>query len=197
MPQDFHIAGNDPNAATRLANEMAAALAHHGAPERPVLFACIGTDRSTGDALGPLVGQWLVRSGCDQDAVLGTLEYPLHAVNLTDRTAHILSENNRPIIVAIDAALGVHHEVGRISLHKVGLRPGHGVGKDLGQIGDVSITATVNAASGGIEAHVLQSTRLYVVQTLAKTIGIACMHALRLIERPRELDALEALITAS
>ncbi len=196
MPHDFHVIGSDPNAATRLASELVTALTHHGAPKRPVLFACIGTDRSTGDALGPLVGQWLVRSGCDPDTVLGTLEYPLHAVNLHDRTTHILSEDDRPIVVAIDAALGVHHEVGMISLHKVGLRPGHGVGKNLGQIGDVSITATVNAASGGIEAHVLQSTRLYIVQTLAKTIGIGCMHALRLIERPRGLDALEALMTA-
>ena len=43
---------------------------------------CIGTDRSTGDSLGPLIGYKLREKGMKNARVLGTLEEPVHAMNL-------------------------------------------------------------------------------------------------------------------
>lgn len=182
MPYNIDVSGDDPTAPQTLASSLARALVAHGALERPVVFACIGTDRSTGDALGPLVGQWLVRSGYDDARVLGTLEHPLHALNLRDRIGPLASSADPPLVVAVDAALGPRESIGRISLRRGGLRPGHGVGKTLPRVGDLAITATVNIASGACDAQVLQSTRLFVVQALAKTIGVACCEAMFLTE---------------
>ena len=46
------------------------------------MFLCIGTDRSTGDSLGPLVGHKLRRRSLRGAAVIGTLDKPVHAMNL-------------------------------------------------------------------------------------------------------------------
>jgi len=195
MPYNIDVSGDDPAAPQTLASSLARALVAHGALERPVVFACIGTDRSTGDALGPLVGQWLVRSGYGEAHVLGTLEHPLHALNLRDRIGPLASSLDPPVVVAVDAALGPRESIGMISLRTGGLRPGHGVGKSLPYVGDLAITATVNIASGAYDAHVLQSTRLFLVQALAKTIGVACCEAMSLTDRcliaagPRQLLA--------
>ena len=47
-----------------------------------VIFLCIGTDRSTGDSLGPLVGHKLRKYRLKKAAVIGTLDKPVHAMNL-------------------------------------------------------------------------------------------------------------------
>lgn len=182
MIYDIDVPGADPAAPRALAAALEAALIAHGGLHRPVVFACIGTDRSTGDALGPLVGDWLVRAGYDAGQVLGTLEHPLHALNLRTRLAPVVDPAERALVVAVDAALGPQENVGQISLRSGGLRPGHGVGKALPAIGDLAITATVNTGSGAFDAHVLQSTRLFVVHNLARTIGQACCTALRMTE---------------
>jgi putative sporulation protein YyaC len=189
MAHDIDVRGDNPAAARTLARSLRHALLAAGAGDRSVVFACIGTDRSTGDALGPLVGQWLVRSGYDRDYVLGTLEDPLHALNLRERLGPLTSHPTPPLVVAIDAALGSHESVGLISLRNRGLRPGHGVGKSLPTVGDLAITATVNVAAGAYDAHVLQSTRLYVVQALARTIGVACWDAVGTVAPPGNTPA--------
>jgi len=196
MLYNIDVPGDDPTAPQTLASSLARALVAQGALERAVVFACIGTDRSTGDALGPLVGQWLVRSGYDTTRVLGTLEHPLHALNLRDRIGPLASSVEPPLVVAIDAALGPRESIGMISLRGGGLRPGHGVGKSLPRVGDLAITATVNVASGAFDAHVLQSTRLFVVQALAKTIGVACCEAMYLTDRALAPAADWALLAA-
>ena len=73
---------------------------------RRIVFLCIGTDRSTGDSLGPLIGSKLVAEVTGDVTVIGTLEHPVHAVNL-DRTIEEMEEHYPDaIIVAVDAAVG-------------------------------------------------------------------------------------------
>jgi putative sporulation protein YyaC len=158
-------------------------LASLGAGRRPVAFACIGTDRSTGDALGPLVGQRLLTLGFDPDGVVGTLETPLHALNLASRMRPLVDHPARPLVVAVDAALGSTASVGSIVLRRGGLRPGQGVGKDLPAVGELSLTATVNVQAGALDMQILQSTRLFLVQELAEMIGVACWWAHRNVRR--------------
>lgn len=133
---------------------------------KKVLFACIGTDRATGDCLGPLVGTNLKRLGY---TVLGTLDEPLHARNLIQNLQKASTNYNPEIILAIDACLGKREEIGKITLSNSPLKPGLGVLKDLPPVGNVSIMGIVNMA-GFLELQVLQCTRLHTVMKLASDI---------------------------
>lgn len=183
MDSTLSVRNGDPAVIVTLSTALERAIASRNGIARPVVFACIGTDRSTGDSLGPLVGQKLLRLGCAPEEVIGTLEHPLHALNLEERLGPVYESPRAPLVVAVDAALGASANVGTISLRPGGLRPGQGVGKTLPEVGELSVTATVNVAAGALDAQVLQSTRLYVVQELAETIGTACWWAMRSARR--------------
>jgi putative sporulation protein YyaC len=183
MDSTLTVRSGDPSVIVTLSTALAGAITAREGAARPIVFACIGTDRSTGDALGPLVGQKLIRLGCSEREVLGTLERPLHALNLGERLAPVLGSGARPLVIAVDAALGASANVGTIALRPGGLRPGQGVGKDLPEVGELSLTATVNVAAGTLDAQVLQSTRLFLVQEMAETIGTACWWAVRSARR--------------
>lgn len=174
---------DDPAGLATLSTAIERELEVLGGSRRPIAFACIGTDRSTGDALGPLVGQRLLKLGFDPEAVIGTLEEPLHALNLEERLQPLTAPAGGPLIVAVDAALGPMGNVGTVNLRRGGLLPGQGVGKTLPRIGELAVTATVNVQAGGLDVQVLQSTRLFLVQQLAELIGVACWWAHRNVRR--------------
>ncbi|ASA22576.1 spore protease YyaC [Paenibacillus donghaensis] len=132
-----------------------------------IVFVCIGTDRSTGDSLGPMVGTMLEQLGFDN--VLGTIHNPVHAVNLKEKVDSIPLDKT---IIAIDACLGNSSSVGVIEVFKGGISPGAGVGKDLGRVGDYSISGIVNVG-GYMEYFVLQNTRLSLVMDMANQIANA------------------------
>lgn len=139
---------------------------HH----RPLLVLCIGTDRSTGDALGPLIGTQLLRKNIPQLHVLGTLDEPVHATNLDDTIQRIRGTLINPYILAIDACLGRLDSVGYITLAEGPLRPGAGVHKQLPEVGDIHLTGIVNVG-GFMEYMVLQNTRLNLVWRMAESIS--------------------------
>lgn len=114
-----------------------------------VIFLCIGTDRSTGDSLGPLVGHKLRKCRLKKAAVIGTLDKPVHAMNLEVYAAYIRTHFPDHVIVAIDASVGSPDHVGFATLGKGALQPGLGVSKELMEVGDISITGIV----GGPGSH--------------------------------------------
>lgn len=128
------------------------------------LFLCIGTDRSTGDALGPLVGKGLKKCGF---MVLGTLDEPVHAVNIFQSLDNLEEIRGNRQIVAIDAGLG--RNVGCVSLWKGSLQPGAGIRKQLPRVGDVSIMGTVAKYCGNSMEN-LQNVRLGMVVNMAENI---------------------------
>lgn len=131
-----------------------------------VIFLCIGTDRSTGDSYGPLVGTMLRKIGFSN--VYGTLDDTVHAMNLNDI---VQGFHRKKRIIAIDACLGRLSSVGSVKASKGSIRPGSGVGKDIGKVGDYHIKAVVNVG-GYMEYFVLQNTRLSLVMELAeKTVA--------------------------
>ncbi|SDC44128.1 MULTISPECIES: spore protease YyaC [unclassified Candidatus Frackibacter] len=143
-----------------------------------LIILCIGTDRSTGDALGPLVGSRLNRIIAPQIPVFGTLENPVHATNLEKNREFIAQEYFKPFILAIDAGLGKNKSVGSISVNHGALKPGSGVNKNLSPIGNMHITGLVNIG-GYMEYFVLQSTRLSLVVKMAKLISRGISWGLR------------------
>ena len=138
--------------------------------KQPLLILCIGTDRSTGDALGPLTGTCLEKIVLPGATVWGTLEEPVHAANLKATLKEIRGLPDTPFIVALDACLGPVENVGTIAVSRGPLRPGAGVNKDLPPVGDLHITGTVNVG-GFMEYFVLQNTRLGLVHKMAVTIA--------------------------
>src|SRR5689334_17122070 len=73
---------------------------------QPIVIVCVGTDRSTGDSLGPLVGSHLKKIGTQGYHLFGTLDEPVHAMNLNEIIHQIHLQFHDPFIVAIDACLG-------------------------------------------------------------------------------------------
>ncbi len=138
---------------------------------RHKIILCIGSDRSTGDCLGPLIGYKLSQNLCpDNVTVIGTLAQPVHALNLHDTLVHIKKNYDNPYIIAIDASLGQRDHIGYITLASGPLKPGLGVKKNLPSVGDIHITGIVNF-SGGMENMILQTTRLSIIMKLADTIS--------------------------
>lgn len=129
-----------------------------------VLLFCIGTDRSTGDSLGPLIGHKLKRAGLKDRriTVVGTLDSPVHAMNLEQAIFMVQHCYPDHVIVAVDASVGQTEHVGCITLGKGALRPGLGVCKELQEVGDIFITGIVGGY-GNYDPLMLQSVRLSVV----------------------------------
>ncbi|NLC77514.1 MAG: spore protease YyaC [Clostridia bacterium] len=180
----------EPYLITRLGR----ALHHHLTildPEgsRPLVLVCIGTDRSTGDSLGPLVGTRL--SDLDPSLkVYGTLARPVHATNLQDTLTEIEEAYQNPLVIAVDACLGRSESVGSITLSAGALKPGAGVNKNLPQVGDLHFTGIVNVG-GYMEYFVLQNTRLGLVWKMANIIAASIQHGVLLTNRYHQETALE------
>lgn len=135
--------------------------------DRELVWLCVGTDRSTGDSLGPFVGTMLTEAGVPN--VYGTLDHPVHALNLTETLERIKEAHPDACIVGIDACLGEAKSVGSMTLRDGALKPGASLDKVLPPVGDYSIVGVVNV--GGFMEHlVLQNTRLSLVIQMAKSI---------------------------
>lgn len=150
-----------------------------------VLILCIGTDRSTGDSLGPLIGHKLKEKKIKNLQVFGTLERPVHAMNLDDYITVLKFNYPNHLVVAVDASVGNNEHVGYITLGKGSLRPGLGVSKDLNPVGDIFITGIVGGCANA-DPIMLQSIRLAVVMRLADCIS----ESIILVEKLCETAAL-------
>ncbi|MBM7662222.1 putative sporulation protein YyaC [Bacillus mesophilus] len=171
---------DEDGASTKIAKEIVSHLPTRS--HTPIAIVCIGTDRSTGDALGPLIGTKLEEKGSPLFHVYGTLDDPIHAVNLEDQLKLINSELNSPFIIGIDACLGRLKSVGVITVGDGPVKPGAGVKKELPPVGDIHITGIVNV-SGFMEFFVLQNTRLNLVMKMASIISEGIFEASLLYKR--------------
>ena len=144
---------------------------------REIVLLCVGSDRSTGDSLGPLIGYKLQYSLRGKIHIYGTLKHPVHAVNLADSIEEIYCNHDNPFIIAVDASLGSTGHIGYATICKSPLRPGIGVKKSLPEVGDLCITGIVNLSGSG-SGVLLQSTRLSVVMELADFISTGIFMAI-------------------
>lgn len=171
---------NQERKAEGLRNQLYQGICDLKKREQMLVFLCIGTDRATGDCLGPLVGYKLAQRKCglqqsEQDAkrtygLMGTLEHPIHAGNLDYVTSMLRQKYGNPFVVAVDACLGQKNHIGLVTLSRKGLLPGQGVNKNMPMVGDISVTGIVNCSSR-VGLHAIQSTRLSVVMEMADYIS--------------------------
>ncbi len=143
-----------------------------------ITILCIGTQRSAGDCLGPLVGTRLKYLNIPGANILGTLAEPVHAQNLGQIAAELNCSRAADTIVAVDACLGNRGQIGWITLRGGPLSPGAGVHKSLPVVGDVSLTGIVNGA-GSDQRDCLRNTDIRLVSGLADVITEALAGALR------------------
>jgi len=139
------------------------------AKDRQVILLCIGTDRSTGDSLGPLTGTKMKQEFLPGLTVIGTLEEPVHAENLKTTLQQIRFTYDDPYIIALDACLGHLDSVGFITLTDGPLKPGTAVKKELPEVGEIHFTGIVNI-NGFAQYMVLQNTRLNIVWQMSDAI---------------------------
>jgi len=130
-------------------------------------FLCIGTDRSTGDSLGPWVGTLLEERGFAR--VIGTLREPCDA-NILPRLVPSLPDKGT--IIAVDACLGRPDNIGAYLVRQGPLIPARSMNRGFAAVGTYSIAGVVNAVS--LKPYwTLQSTSLYHVMGMAKEISDA------------------------
>ncbi|MCD5325624.1 MULTISPECIES: spore protease YyaC [Pontibacillus] len=158
---------------------------------RDIVVVCIGTDRSTGDSLGPLIGTLLEEGKLQHIHVYGTLDEPVHAVNLNEKLELIQKRYHHPYIIGIDACLGKLSSVGNVILGQGPVKPGAAVKKQLPDVGEIHLTGVVNV-SGFMEYFVLQNTRLNIVMQMAKRMAKAIQSFDQQIERTQVTKHLQS-----
>lgn len=197
-PEKFQCHFEEPNAVQRLSSQFAALL-HYLNPglTRSIVIVGVGTDRSTGDCLGPLVGTKLLDNTANSLTVYGTLDDPVHAGNLSQKLTVIKNEHPESLVVAVDASLGKPSSVGNITISPEALKPGTGVKKDLPRVGEMHFTGVINVA-GHMEYFVLQNTRLSLVMRMAdsivKSITIGYRKALSQVPETESLPRLKPML---
>jgi len=152
---------------------------------RSVIFVCIGTDRSTGDSLGPLIGYKIGNLRYKNVYVFGDLDNPVHAKNLDDVMRSIFTKCCKPFVIAIDACLGKMDHVGCITIGEGSIKPGSGVNKELDPVGDAYVTGIVNFG-GFMDFLVLQNTRLSIVMRMADLVSTGIRYVLWKFDRDPE-----------
>ncbi|WP_372661689.1 spore protease YyaC [Cohnella sp.] len=177
----FKVAYTDPAASMRLANRLSSYIKQIP-PNKRIVVVCIGTDRCTGDSLGPLIGTILSKYRSSSFDFYGTLENPIHAMNLDDTLEQINRTFAAPYLIGIDACLGSAASVGMIHIGNGPIRPGAGVKKTLTPVGDMHISGVVNLG-GFLEYQVLQNTRLHLVMSMANLISRSLFVAISISAR--------------
>ncbi len=176
-PPELKFNINQPQTVYQISHQIESFALSASESHLDIVIVCIGTDRSTGDALGPLTGAklQLLHKG---RPVFGTLDDPVHATNLKAKLDLIHEQIPQPFIIAIDACLGKLDHVGSVMVGRGSLKPGAAVNKELPAVGDAYITGIVNVG-GFMEHMVLQSTRLSLVMKMADTIATGVALGLR------------------
>ncbi|MGG3466939.1 spore protease YyaC [Neobacillus pocheonensis] len=136
---------------------------------KEVIILCVGSDRSTGDSLGPIVGSMLKEINFPLP-VYGTLEEPVHALNIHKILKNVKEIHHEPFIIGIDACLGEPAQIGSILFKKGPFFPGAALNKVLPGVGDYHLKAIVNCLDSYSPVQSLNSTRLYTVMKLSEIL---------------------------
>ena len=109
----------------------------------PPIILCIGSPKVPGDSFGPITGKLLIERFFVPTDVYGTCASPVHALNFAAEVEKIRLIHPHRKIIAVDSAICANVKTGTLSAFPGGIRPGLAAGKDLGTVGDWSLTATV------------------------------------------------------
>ena len=149
-----------------------------------IVFLCIGTDRMTGDAFGPIVGsklqEKLEKYNISNINVYGTLGKNVCYTNIGETLKIINDRHPNSCVIAIDSALGEKEDIGKIIINKEQIHIGKGLGKNKIELGDISIKAIVgkNSKIPNHNFYILQNISLYEVMKLSNTVANSIVKAI-------------------
>ena len=150
-------------------NSVGGALTNCNKRNKMPIIICIGSDLVLGDSLGPLVGTMLMKRNVPA-YIYGTLNAPITAKEIICAKTHLKILHPNSFIIAIDAAVGNTDDIGLIKVMDKGLKPGLGVDKNLGVIGDCSIIGVV-AGKSLQNYNLFNLTRLNLIYKMAESIA--------------------------
>ena len=142
--------------------------------DQEIVFFCIGTDKSTGDSLGPFIGSKLKEAGISN--VYGTIEDPIHAVNIEEKLCLINDLHPKALFIAIDSALTDDIEKnpkGTIKFKHGKITPGSAISRVLPSVGELRITGTIGELTTNeiFNSITIQNTRLNLIIKMANSIA--------------------------
>jgi putative sporulation protein YyaC len=137
-----------------------------------IVVVCIGTNRYSGDSLGPLVGSRLSErfEGHRLVHIYGTLDKPIHALNIHKTLSRITTKHKNPYVIAVDACLGQFYKIGTLQLVEEPLEPGISLNKQLPPIGHIHLKGIINN-HGPLNHKVLEHTSLTFVYEMSAVIS--------------------------
>ena len=140
---------------------------------KQIVVIAIGSDRVTGDCLGPLVGHMLANTGI---MVYGDLVSPVTALSVEETYDVIKKRHPKAVVIAVDSAVGADKDIGKIKVLPKGLRPAAAVGRRMPVIGNISVIGVVSSITNGTKG--LGEVRLGYVYRMARAISQAIASAL-------------------
>ncbi len=141
-------------------------------------IVCIGTDKCIVDSLGPLTGTMLSKENLNID-IYGTLDKPVHAMNIND-CMKTINRKNYDKIIAIDACLSNKKNQGIIEIREGSITPGKGIGKLLPEIGNISIIGVVDSSERDFH-DLVQDTRLSLIYEMSEIICEGIITAINMV----------------
>lgn len=171
LENNIYINSYDKNSSFLIRDYLYSNLKYKIKSNHNIIFLCIGSDRSTGYSLGPIIGQKIKSLERDNLYVYGTLENPVYSQNITSTLKEINKNIKKPFIVLIDACLGPVDKVGNVIMKKSHLIPNIAVNNSIPTVGELSILGVVNFSSK-MDFTLLQTTRLFTVMNIANSISV-------------------------
>ncbi len=144
-----------------------------------LVFIGIGTDKILFDSVGPLVGSLINHYGLNIN-YYGDMDNPIHALNMVEALEFIQMKHPNSVVIAVDSSIspeGGTYGLGRVSVRKGSLLPGLGLGKELPEVGDISIRACIFEGEMD-EVEDLYSTSIQFVYRLAEDVVNMIQHTI-------------------
>lgn len=111
--------------------------------KKETVVICIGSDKVSGDMLGPLVGSALRDEYDLPFPVYGAVGENVNGVNLASYVRMIKRRHEGSSLIAVDAALGKESDVGKIRLKRGGVKAGGALDRNIDAVGDLGIVGIV------------------------------------------------------
>ena len=132
-------------------------------------MVCVGSDKISGDALGPMVGTMLRRRGLPCP-VYGVEGESVNGVNLAEYRGFLQRYHRGVPIIAVDAAVGRPDEIGSIKYRLGGVQAGGAMGRSEPPLGDLAILGVVGPKGGDVLSALL-AVPFDIVERLAERIA--------------------------
>jgi len=171
------------NSIKKMSNYLRMGITYYKKNNQKIKIFNIGTPKSKGDSLAPIVGSKLLEYNLDVE-IIGDLNNPVHAKNIEEKIRDNISEND--FVIAVDACLGVLNHIGYITIAQGQMSPGTGVNKQLPNIGDISIAGITNVDSGNKEINFfnLYNSDLFMIDKMAEIIAESLYNAITEVKNP-------------